>query len=156
MVSILIITLTVFIDQISKYIAHFSLEGNDPIVIIDNFFKLSYVKNYGAAWGILQNQRYFFIILTIIIIISLALYIRNNKNLNKLTIVSIYLIIGGAIGNLIDRIKMGYVIDFLDFNFGNIYDFPVFNFADTFIVIGTFLMAYLILTDKYEKHNQRE
>lgn len=153
MVSILIIILTVFVDQISKYFAHLKLEGNNPIVIIDNFFQLSYVKNYGAAWGILQNQRYFFIILTMIIIISLALYVRHNKNLNKLTIVSIFLIIGGAIGNLIDRIKMGYVIDFLDFNFGNFYDFPVFNFADSFIVIGTFLMAYLILTDRYEKHN---
>ncbi len=153
---ILIIILTVFADQISKYVAFMKLQDSKPIVLINNFLKLSYVKNHGAAWGILQNQRYFFIVLTALIVIGLAVYVKTNKSLNKLTIISIYLIIGGAIGNLIDRIKMGYVIDFIDVNFGDLYDFPVFNFADSFIVIGTFLMVYLILTDKYENQKQKE
>lgn len=151
MSAILIVILTIFIDQISKYGAFIALKDNDPVVIIDNFFQLSYVKNYGAAWGILQNQRYFFIALTILVILLLGAYAKTNKNLSKLTIVSFALIIGGAVGNLIDRIKMGYVIDFLDVTFGSLYDFPVFNFADSFIVVGTFLMMYLVIANKYEK-----
>ena len=151
MLAIIIIIMTIFIDQISKYGAFINLLDSKPIVIIENFFQLNYVENYGAAWGILKNQRHFLVILTILIFMALAIYIKTNKNLSKLTLISISLIIGGAIGNLIDRIKMGYVIDFLDVNFGDLYDFPVFNFADSFIVIGTFIMLYLILTDRYEK-----
>ena len=151
MLAIIIIIMTIFIDQISKYGAFINLLDSKPIVIIENFFQLNYVENYGAAWGILKNQRHFLVILTILIVMALAIYIKTNKNLSKLTLISISLIIGGAIGNLIDRIKMGYVIDFLDVNFGDLYDFPVFNFADSFIVIGTFIMLYLILTDRYEK-----
>lgn len=151
MSAILIIIITIFIDQISKYGALMYLKTKEPIIVIENFFKLNYLENYGAAWGILKNQRYFFIIITILVIILLAAYAKLNRNLSKLSKVSMSFIIGGAVGNLIDRIKMGYVIDFLDINFGNIYDFPVFNFADSFIVIGTFIMIYLVFTDKYEK-----
>ena len=91
--------------------------------------------------------------MTILVVLLLGAYAKTNKNLSKLTVTSIALIIGGAVGNLIDRIKMGHVIDFLDIKFGSLYDFPVFNFADSFIVIGTFLMMYLIVTNKYEKRN---
>lgn len=150
MTSIIIIIITIFVDQISKYGALMKLIDSKPIVLIENFFQLNYVENYGAAWGILKDQRHFLVILTILIVIALATYIKTNKNLSKLSSISISLIIGGAIGNLIDRIKMGYVVDFLDVNFGSFYDFPVFNFADSFIVVGTFLMLYLIITDKYD------
>ncbi len=153
MSAVIIIILTIFTDQLSKYLSYITLKGNDPTVIIENFFQLNYVQNYGAAWGILQNQRYFFIGLTILVVLLLGAYAKTNKNLSKLTVTSIALIIGGAVGNLIDRIKMGHVIDFLDIKFGSLYDFPVFNFADSFIVIGTFLMMYLIVTNKYEKRN---
>ena len=155
MSSIVIIITTIFIDQITKYIAFLRLRENSPINIIDGFLQFSFVENYGAAWGILQDKRLFFIILTALVVLVLASYIKLNKKLNKLTVTAISLVIGGAMGNLIDRIKMGYVIDFIDVDFGNLYDFPVFNFADSFIVVGTFLMAYLLLTDKYE-NNEKE
>lgn len=151
MTAVLIIIITILIDQATKYGAIMYLQDKESIVLIDNFFKLNYLENYGAAWGILKNQRYFFIIITILVIIILTIYAKLNRNLSKLSRISMSFIIGGAIGNLIDRMKVGYVIDFLDINFGNIYDFPVFNFADSFIVIGTFLMMYLVLSDKYEK-----
>ena len=151
MTAILIIIITIFIDQMCKYASTTYLYNKEPIILIENFFKLNYVKNYGAAWGILKNQRYLLVVITILVVISLAIYIKLNRNLYKLSRISIAFIIGGAIGNLIDRVKMGYVIDFLDINFGKVYDFPVFNFADSFIVVGTFLMMYLILTDRFEK-----
>ena len=151
MTAILIVIITLFVDQISKYAAYVSLVARDPVVIINNFFQLNYVKNYGAAWGILQNQRVLFVILTIAILVFLGIYAKKNKNLTKMTRISLALIAGGALGNLIDRVKVGYVIDFLDINFGNLYDFPVFNFADSFIVVGTSIMMYLIITNKYEK-----
>ena len=151
MTAILIVIITLFVDQISKYAAYVSLVDRDPVVIINNFFQLNYVKNYGAAWGILQNQRVLFVILTVAILVFLGIYAKKNKNLTKMTRISLALIAGGALGNLIDRVKVGYVIDFLDINFGSLYDFPVFNFADSFIVVGTFIMMYLIITNKYEK-----
>lgn len=151
MTAILIVIITLFVDQISKYAAYTSLIDRDPVVIINNFFQLNYVKNYGAAWGILQNQRVLFVILTVAILVFLGIYAKKNKNLTKMTRISLALIAGGALGNLIDRVKVGYVIDFLDINFGSLYDFPVFNFADSFIVVGTFIMMYLIITNKYEK-----
>lgn len=154
--AILIIIITIFLDQTSKYMAYLKLKDSVPINVIDNFFQLNFIENSGAAWGILKDQRYFFIVLTALIIISLASYMKLNKKLSKSSLTAIALVIGGAMGNLIDRIKMGYVIDFIDINFGSLYDFPVFNFADTFIVVGTFLMAYLLLTDKYEKPQREE
>ena len=149
--AIVIILITIFLDQTTKYIAFVSLKDGSTINIIDNFFQLNFVQNSGAAWGILQNQRNFFIVLTALVIIGLASYVKLNKKLTKKSVTAIALVIGGAVGNLIDRVKMGYVIDFLDFKFGDFYDFPVFNVADVCIVVGTFLMAYLLLTDKYEK-----
>lgn len=156
MSAIAIIILTIFVDQTTKYIAFLKLKDSEGINIIDNFLQFNFVKNSGAAWGMLQNQRFFFIIFTALVIIGLASYIKLNKKLSKTSVTSIALVIGGAMGNLIDRIKMGYVIDFIDVNFGSLYDFPVFNLADSFIVIGTFLMAYLLLTDKYEKLEEKE
>lgn len=151
MPAILIIIITILVDQLSKYTAFTTLKDHDPVVIINNFFQLNYVKNYGAAWGILQNQRFLFVGLTMLVLIIIGFYAKTNKSLTITTRTSLALIAGGAIGNLIDRIRMGYVIDFLDINFGNLYDFPVFNFADSFIVVGAFLMMYLIITNKYEK-----
>lgn len=156
MTPVIIVLITIFIDQISKYIAFSVLKGNSSIVIIKNFLHLSYVENRGAAWGILQNQRILLIGITLVVVMGLAIYVRSNTTLTKPTLISISLIVGGAIGNLIDRVKLGYVIDFIDVKFGNLYNFPVFNFADSFIVIGTFLMMVLIMTDKFGKHEWKE
>jgi len=84
-------------------------------------------------------------------IIALGYIFFKNKNITKITKLSLILIAGGAIGNFIDRITLGYVVDFIDVRFGNFYDFPVFNLADSFVVCGTFLLLILILTNKFEK-----
>lgn len=146
-----IFVLIVILDQITKYIAVSTLKGNESIHLIGSFLNLTYVENTGAAFGILQNQRWFFILITNAIIVSIFIYAKKSvKKSSKLTLLSLNLIVGGAIGNLIDRILHSYVIDFIDVKFGQFYDFPVFNVADIAVVIGTFLLSYVVLTGKEE------
>ncbi len=145
-----IFTFILVIDQVTKYLAIERLMGNPPIVVINNFFQLNYVENYGAAFGILQNKQLFFIIITVVIIAGIIIFMKSNKKLSKVMNISLALILSGAVGNLIDRIRLGYVIDFVDIKFGNFYDYPVFNIADSSIVVATIIVAYLVLFDKYE------
>jgi len=147
LISILIIIL----DQITKISAIKYLKNNHPIMIIKDHFELRYVENYGAAFGILQQKRYFFIIITcIVLIIFISYLIKNQDSLSSFLKISSSLLLGGAIGNLLDRIRLGYVVDFIRVNIIKLYDFPVFNISDIFIVIGTTLIVYVILFDKYQ------
>lgn len=118
--------------------------------VIKNFFYIDYVTNSGAAFSMFSNNT---IILIIIAIISLLLINKFllKKNLNVLQIMSYSLIIGGILGNLFDRCFNGYVIDFLSFKFGSYY-FPIFNFADVFIVVGGIILIINILME--EKHER--
>ena len=137
------------IDQISKLLVIKFLDINGGIELIKNFFYLTYTHNTGAAFSILTGQRILLILIATIILIILFNYIRKNKVKEKIDILAFSLIIGGSLGNLIDRIVRGYVVDFLDFKiFG--YNFPIFNLADTFIVIGVFL---LLITTIRKEHN---
>jgi len=138
-------------DQITKYLAVKHLKGKDVITIIDNMLEFSYVENYGAAFGILQNRKYFFIFMTSLVIVAIFVILVNNYNyLNKPMKVALAMLVGGSLGNLIDRIRLGYVIDFISVKFGNSYNFPVFNIADSFIVIATILIVYMVIFNKYE------
>lgn len=141
----------IFADQMSKYAAIKFLKDKRPLNIIDNFFQLNYVENRGAAFGILEHKRLFFVIITLLILAFLLFYlIKNHTILSIYTKLSLSMLIGGAAGNLIDRIRFGYVVDFISFKLKGIYNFPVFNLADTFIVISTFLIVFIILLDKIE------
>lgn len=128
----------IILDQFSKFEIVQSIKYGSKIEIIRNFFSLTNVRNFGAGFSILQNQRLFLIIVPIIAMMVLSYLLVTEKNKRKITSISYILIISGAIGNLIDRIRLGYVIDFLDFIIFT-YDFPVFNIADCFITIGCFL-----------------
>ena len=143
--------LIVLIDQISKFAAIKYLKDQNPIVIIKDYFELHYVENYGAAFGILQQMRVLFIIITSMVLLFVIVYLfKNHQNLTGIAKVSIALLLGGAIGNLIDRIRLGYVVDFLRVNLIRSYDFPVFNVADMAIVVSTIFIVYVVLFDKYE------
>lgn len=150
----MIFVLSIFIvilDQTSKFAAVKYLKGQKPYEIISNFFQLYYVENRGAAFGILQHKRIFFIIITLIIIFVLSFYsIKYYHKLNKLAIISFGILMGGALGNLIDRIRLGYVIDFISFKLLYGYNFPVFNIADIAIVLSTIIITMLISFDKIE------
>lgn len=140
MVTTIIISIILLcIDQISKLLVVNLLTKTDSITIIKNFFYLTYINNDGAAFSILVGKRIFLILIAVLVIVMLICYIKKNNIQNKLELVSISLIIGGSLGNLMDRVVKGYVIDFLDFKIFN-YNFPIFNLADTFIVIGVFLL----------------
>ena len=129
------------IDLISKQVVTHFLTLNKDVLIIKNFFYLTYTKNNGAAWSILQDQRIPLLILTVI---ALFIIYKNLKNdyLSKAEDFAYGMLIGGILGNFWDRLINGTVIDFLNFYiFG--YNFPIFNLADTFIVIGIILVIIL-------------
>lgn len=147
---ILIVLILVAIDQITKIMAQQILMFSEPIILINNFLQLNYVENRGAAFGILQNQRIFFVVMTLIVLGAIVYYRYKSNKLSRLSRVIFDFVIAGALGNLIDRIRLTYVIDFIDVNFWGYYDFPVFNFADIFLVCATILLSLLILLDKHE------
>lgn len=139
---VIIIVLIVVLDQATKFLVIKNIEFGSLIPVIDRFFYLTYYENKGAAWGVLQNGRYFFIVLTIIVSVFIAYFLYRSDS--RLLSLSLSFILGGAIGNFIDRVVKGSVADFLDFHFGS-YNFPTFNVADSFVVVGTiFLACYLL------------
>lgn len=133
----LIAIFVVILDQITKAIVITCLKYGESYLIINKIFYLTLVKNAGAAFGTFKNQAAFFILVSIIAIIFIVFFLSKKK-------VNLYLplalILGGAIGNLIDRLRFGYVVDFLDFKV-----WPVFNVADSCISIGAFLLFLLII-----------
>lgn len=136
---ILIAVISVILDQIVKYliISKCTLYKKNPV--IDGFFNITYVQNRGAAWGILNNNIILLAVITVLALGLICSFIFKESNIKKLDIVLYGMLLGGIIGNFIDRIFRGYVIDFLDFIiFG--YDFPVFNIADMLIVISVGIM----------------
>ncbi|NMA95762.1 MAG: signal peptidase II [Clostridiales bacterium] len=140
--GIIIILAIIALDQITKHWAANHLQQKGTMVVIKDIFSFTYVENRGAAFGILQNQRWLFIGLTIIVCIGMVYYLYTNQDFNLIMKLGLYFILGGAIGNLIDRIYNGYVVDMFHFTFIN---FPVFNVADCFVVIGTIILASYIL-----------
>ncbi len=147
----IIAILSLLMDQISKLLIGIFFHVGEQITIIKRFFAIYYIKNDGAAWSLLANKSEFLIIITLLAIFIIYRYMYNFKH-NKRNNIAFGLILGGIFGNLIDRICLGYVRDFLSFKiFG--YSYPVFNFADTFIVIGVFLLILAILKgeDKIER-----
>ena len=131
------------IDQISKVIISSYIGLNSSVRIIKNFFYLTYTNNTGASFGILKNSRVLLIVLSIIALVILLRYISTFKE-TKYNILGLGFLMGGIIGNLLDRVLFGYVRDFLNFYIIG-YDFPVFNIADIFIVLGVFILIISIL-----------
>lgn len=139
---ILIMVICVLLDQITKYIVTVNMALADTIQIVKNFFRITYVQNTGAAWSFMAGNRIFFILITFMILVALLYMLIKKENLSKKEGILFGILIGGILGNMIDRILYGYVIDFLDFNFGG-YDFPVFNVADTLIVLSGILIMWM-------------
>lgn len=140
---ILILSLVfVLIDQVSKIVVLKYLGKYHSVSVIDGFFDLTLAKNTGAAFSFLEGGRVIFIVVALVVICFLVSYIIKNRCMFKVfDKVAISLILSGSVGNLIDRVIYGYVVDFLSFNiFG--YDYPIFNFADCFIVVGGLMFLF--------------
>ncbi|MFA5286963.1 MAG: signal peptidase II [Candidatus Omnitrophota bacterium] len=141
----IIVFIILFLDQLTKFLASKKLELNNPVPVIKGVFNLTLVHNRGAAFGIFKNQFYLFIFSSIIAVILIYSILKKNRR-NNFYSFSLSLILGGALGNLIDRAFLGYVVDFLDFRI-----WPVFNLADSAITIGALSLGWLIF--KSEKKN---
>jgi signal peptidase II len=148
------------IDQISKWLVVHRMELNESIAVIGEFFYLTSHRNRGAAFGILQDQRYFFIAVTLIVVIGVIWYMqRMIREGKKLLPAALALLLGGAAGNFIDRVRLGEVVDFLHFRFQFSwfgrdvdYSFAIFNLADSAIVIGVaFILLDALLAWRKEK-----
>lgn len=138
------IVLLIMLDQLTKLWAKTSLKGHTDIAIIDKVFSLHYLENHGAAFGMLQNKQVFFLIMTAIILcgVVFAYYkLPAEPKYRPLEIILIF-ITAGAIGNLIDRVTYGYVIDFLYFE---LIDFPIFNVADCYVSCSAFFLVLFVL-----------
>lgn len=136
---ILLTIVIIILDFVSKKIISNSFILGKEYPVIRKFFYINYVKNTGVAWSLLDNKMWLIITISSAIIIGVIVYLFKHKPKNKLEKVAYSFVLGGAIGNLISRIVYGYVTDFIALKiFG--YDYPVFNLADTFIVIGVILL----------------
>lgn len=140
--GILAIVLLIGLDQMTKYWVVTHLKGKSSFVILEGVFELIYVENRGAAFGIFQNQRWLFLILTLVIIAGVfyvMLHLPQERRFFPVKVLAV-LILSGAVGNMIDRIVYGYVIDFFYFSLIN---FPVFNVADCYITISCVILLIL-------------
>lgn len=142
MLFYIVTVLLILADQISKFLTVKYLKPVSSIAMINGIFSLTYVENKGAAFGILQNARWVFIVATIVAIIAMVWYKRKFKPQGKIINTSLCLLLSGALGNMIDRIFLGYVVDMLEVTF---IDYPVFNIADCFVVVGAILLCIYIL-----------
>lgn len=147
LLPIFLCTILVALDQYTKYLAYTKLRPIENIYVIKGVLNLTYVENRGAAFGLFHGARPFFVVFTIVVLIYLIHYYINlpNTKINKFVKISIVLISAGAIGNLIDRIRNGFVVDFLNATLIKFMNFPVFNLADIYVVVGTFLLAILLM-----------
>ncbi len=154
--------LTLAIDLVSKYYASILLEYRVPVEVT-SFFSLTLSHNPGAAFSFLADQsgwqRWFFIVLSVGVSAALVVWMYRLKPNEKWLAIALALVLGGAIGNLYDRVTLGYVVDFLHFHyfFESIqwyFNYPVFNFADTFICIGAFMLAIDIFRSARREQEQ--
>lgn len=132
----------VLVDQIIKLIITKSMYLYQSIKVIPNFLYITYVENDGAAFSILSGGRWFFVIIGVIALVLMFKFIYDDSKVSKFDTISYSLVTSGIVGNLIDRIYLGKVIDYIDVR---ILDFPIFNFADICIVIGTFMIIYILV-----------
>lgn len=152
MLPIFFVILLTVADQLSKLAVVQYLKPMGRVEIIKGFFSLTYVENRGAAFGALQGAKWFFVLLTLAVLVFETIYyikIRKQKN-SFLTKCALVLVAAGALGNCIDRLLRGFVVDMLDFRIFT-YDWPVFNVADICVVVGVFLAAFCVLKDEKDK-----
>ena len=142
----------IILDFCVKYWARLSLSQVNTIPLWENVFHFTYVENRGAAFGILQNQRLFFLVLGIVALIVIGYATYKYKNRSLWMSLGLTFLSAGAVGNMIDRIFLGYVVDFLDFR---LIDFPVFNIADIFVCTGAAMVAiFIVFIEEKQKKEQ--
>lgn len=152
LIWVAVTVLAVALDWVTKRAVSTSMALYESFPVIKNVFNITYVKNTGASFGMLSGARWFFVALTVFLIAAIIYYIIKNKVTSKLFMLSAAFVIGGGIGNLIDRVLTGAVVDFFDFCLIN---FAIFNVADCFVVVGVILMAIYFIRDE-ARHKRKD
>ncbi len=149
------------LDQLVKLYIHSKFQLGESIVVLPNFFNLTYVRNFGAAFGFLADshpafREMFFLSMPPIALIVILLILRTVKDHDVWQVVALSSVFGGAIGNYIDRLRFRYVIDFLDFHLYNKYSWPAFNIADSAIVCGVVVLLILMFIENKRNTNLQQ
>lgn len=157
-VLLVVTALTLVADRVSKIVVASNLtlyeSWDPPISFIQRLFYLTYTTNTGAAFGLFPDHGVLFIVIAFIVITAIIFYYRYLPAGYHLVRLALGLQLGGALGNLIDRLRQGYVIDFINFNFWPLKDWPVFNVADSSIVVGVVLLALAMLREDLSAQDQ--
>ena len=143
-IDVLLLAVFIILDQYAKYYAVLKLKNQPPYVLVDGVFELRYLENRGAAFGLLQGQKFFFIFIALLVV-CVILYVIIKAPYQKQYIklhMALVLIASGAAGNVIDRIRYDYVVDFLYFSLIN---FPIFNVADIYVTLASIYLVILLL-----------
>ena len=149
----LIILLGIAIDQITKLLTVRFLKPVDTVPIIENVIHLTYVENRGAAFGMLSDSRWVFMLVSSVAILGMLFFLYAGFAQNKLYEISIAMIVSGGIGNMIDRTLLGYVVDMIDFRLIN---FAVFNGADSFVCVGAGLLILALVLDIVKESKEKK
>ena len=146
-ISVALMIVAVVLDQITKYLVVANMGLYESIQVIPGVFNFTYTQNDGMAFGMLDDKRWIFMVLSTVAIVAILAYMFWKKPQNKLLLASLILITGGGIGNMIDRVRLGYVIDFLDFcALGDLWVW-IFNVADSCVCIGACMLALWMILD---------
>ena len=145
---VILVALIVGADQWVKYLVVTNISGSDIVTAIPGVIDFVYVKNTGAAFSILENNIELLSAISALFCIGVLVYLLTQKPKNKLLILSLAFLFGGAVGNVIDRIFRGYVVDFIETTFIN---FPVFNIADMCLTLGVIMLIIIVLREDDEK-----
>lgn len=143
-IDFIFLCLMIALDQFTKYLAVIKLKEQKPFEIIPGVLELNYLENRGAAFGMLKNQKFFFVFIAIVIIGLIVYFLVKMPDKKKYDILHLLLVMiaAGAIGNMIDRIRLDYVVDFI---YLVIIHFPIFNVADIYVTVSTALLVVLLL-----------
>ncbi|MEE3234843.1 MAG: signal peptidase II [Candidatus Latescibacterota bacterium] len=137
-----LIPFTILIDQASKLIVRFNMQRGESIEVVGNFFQLTYIHNPGAAFGFNLGSPILHTVISVCALCFLIYLYRNFKNEEIYGRFGICLVLGGAVGNIIDRIYLGEVVDFFDVGWGGL-RWPIFNFADSFVTVGVLVLIFI-------------
>ncbi len=163
LVWLMIIAGIVFLDQLTKWLTVINLDLGESVTVIEGFFNFKYVRNTGAAFSMFDepDERWIFMTISTVAIIAMFIYLFKNRKGDRLLCVALSFIVGGGLGNMVDRTLLGYVVDFLDFIIwhtpeGRPVHFATFNVADTFVCVGVGLFALAIILEEIRESKKEK
>lgn len=148
-----IILAGILLDQITKLLASTYLKAVDTVPLIEGVLHLTYAENTGAAFGMLKDHRWVFLSISTVAILAMGLYLYLFKSESRLYDVAIAMIVSGGMGNMFDRLGLGYVVDFIDFRLIN---FAIFNGADSFVCVGSGLLILALILDLVKESKEKK